>query len=116
MGLDLERVQRNIRDAETSDLLDRITAYRPGMDPEAIALIEEELRRRGVTAEDLLTHAEHLKRTAIYLPNGTAARCCRCARPASVREDGWHYLWGWLPVIPRAYYNCANHAPATQVK
>ena len=114
MALDLERVRRNIHDAETSDLLDRITAYRQGTEPEAVALIEEELRRRGVSAEDLLAHADHLKRNAIYLPNGTVARCSVCTRPASVRVRGWHYLWGLLPVIPQTYYYCANHAPATK--
>ena len=114
MAINLERVRRNIHDAETSDLLDRITAYRQGMDPEAVSLIEEELRQRGVTAEDLLAHADHLKRSAIYLPNGTAARCSACTHPASVRTRGWHYLWGWLPVIPQTYYYCAKHAPSTK--
>jgi hypothetical protein len=114
MALDLERVRRNIHDAETSDLLDRITAYRQGMEPEAVALIEEELRRRGVSAEDLLAHADQLKRNAIYLSNGTVARCSVCTHPASVRVGGWHYLWGLLPVIPQTFYYCANHAPATK--
>src|SRR5439155_17417214 len=113
MSLDLERVKQNVHEAETVDLLDRITAYRHGMEPEAIALIEDELQRRGVSAEDVQAHAEHLKRDAIYDHEGTAFRCAVCNRPAVTRVWGWHRLWGLLPLVPRPYYYCALHQPTT---
>ena len=113
MLYDRERVKRNIREAETIDLLDRITAYREGMEPEAIAEIEDELRRRGVTAEDILAHAEHWQRQAVRHPDGLPARCAFCARPAVAQGWGWHRLWGLLPLFPRRYYYCADHRPAS---
>jgi hypothetical protein len=112
MSPDLERVKRNIHDAGTSDLLDRITAFRQGMEPDAVALIEDELRKRGVTTEDVLAHADELTRRAIHLPDGTAARCLSCQRPAVVKVPGWHKLWGKVPIFPRTNYFCANHAPS----
>jgi hypothetical protein len=112
MSLDLECVKRNIHDAGTTDLLDRITAFRQGMEPEAVALIEDELRQRGVTTEDVLAHADELTRTAVYLSDGTAACCSSCQRPAVVRIRGWHHVWSWLPVFPQTHYYCANHKPA----
>jgi hypothetical protein len=81
------------------------------MAPEAIVLIEEELVRRGVSAEDVLAHAEHLKREAIFLPDGTTARCARCERPAVARIWAWQRWWGWLPIFPRWFYYCAEHRP-----
>ena len=111
MLYDLERVKRNIASAETLDLLDRVTAFRKGLEPEAVALIEEELTRRGVSAEDVLDHAEHLNREAIHLSDGTAARCAQCQRHAVVRCWGWHRVWGVLPLFPRVYYYCAGHRP-----
>src|SRR5262245_9249462 len=112
MLYDLERVKRNIESAETTDLLDRITAYRQGMEPDAIAQIEDELRRRGVTAEDILAHAEHWQRQAIRRSDGLPARCLVCARPAVSQSWGWHRLWGVLPLFPRLYYYCAAHLPS----
>ena len=37
-----ERVWQNAREASTEDLLDRVTVYRAGMEPEALEIIEEE--------------------------------------------------------------------------
>ena len=48
MQLDLERIRKNVRETGTEELLDRITAYRPGMEPAAIEVIEAELERRGI--------------------------------------------------------------------
>src|SRR5258708_7816623 len=56
MELNLDRVRENVRQADTEDLLDRATVYRDGMEPEAILLIEAELRARGVTEADILAH------------------------------------------------------------
>ena len=106
---DPERMKRNIHDAQTLDLLDRVTAFRPGLEPQAVGWIEEELVQRGISAEDVLAHADHFSRNAIYLSDGTAARCSFCARPAVARDWGWHRFWGLVPVFPRRYYYCADH-------
>src|SRR5262245_49520354 len=43
MRLDLEKVRANARAASTEDLLDRVTVFRDGLEPEAVAVLEEEL-------------------------------------------------------------------------
>jgi len=115
MRLDLKRVQQNVAKSETLDLLDRVTAYRQGMEPEAIILIEEELHRRGVSAQDIRAHAEHVEHGAIWLEDGTAARCSFCDRPAVARTWGWHRLYGILPVFPRIFRYCAEHRPVMSI-
>ena len=70
-----EKVQVNIRKADTDDLLDRITAYRLGMEPEAIQLVAQELSQRGVTVAQIAAHREACERACVFLPDGTAARC-----------------------------------------
>ena len=49
MELDLQKLLLNIRRADTDGLLDQITAFRAGMEPDAIDVIEQELHRRRVT-------------------------------------------------------------------
>lgn len=109
MLYDLERVKQNIAKAETVELLDRITAFRQGIEPDAVELIEDELVRRGVSADDVLAHGEQLERSAIQRADGTAARCSFCDRPAVAKSWGWHRLWHILPFFPRQYYYCARH-------
>jgi len=113
---DSDRMKRNIHEADTLDLLDRVTAFRQGMEPGAVALIEDELRRRGVSADDLLSHAEQIHRHAIQLSDGSPARCSFCARPAVARNWGWHRIWGVLPLFPRRYYYCDTHRPESAEK
>jgi hypothetical protein len=110
---DPERLKRNIQEAGTQDLLDRITAFRKGMEPEAVVMIEEELIKRGVDPEDVMNHWEEVKRDAIVLSDGMPARCSFCPRPAVAQRWGWHFSWGRiLPVFrPRHYYYCAAHRP-----
>ncbi len=84
---DRERLAVNVRSASTQDLLDRATLYRDGMEPEALELIEEELRRRGLTAAQQVDHAL-----------------------AVSRGWGWHRLWGKVPLFPRRVTLCAEHA------
>src|SRR5689334_7294684 len=98
---DAERVRQNARQAETEDLLDRVTVYRAGMEPDALYVIEEELRRRGVTAADIDAHARRREESGLGEAGGLPARCSFCARPAVGRRWGWHRLWGLLPVFPR---------------
>jgi hypothetical protein len=112
MRLDLERVRANVRAASTEDLLDRATVYRAGLEPEALALIDEELRGRGVGPADLERHAAGRERSLVLGPDGLPVRCCRCARPATVQVRGWQRLWGLMPVFPRRLAYCDEHRPA----
>ncbi len=109
LELDRERIRANVQAADTEDLLDRATVYRSGMEPEALELIEEELRRRGVTAAQQVDHAARHE-GALHDGTGLAVRCERCARPAVWRGWGWHRLWGVLPLFPRRVALCAGHA------
>jgi hypothetical protein len=112
LHFDRERVLTNVRQAETEDLLDRATVYRAGMEPEALDLIEAELRSRGVTEEEIHKHAERQSGRSIPLPDGTAARCSFCDRPAVAQGWGWHRLWGLLPIFPVLHSYCERHQPS----
>jgi hypothetical protein len=123
MEFDPERVWANVRQASTENLLDRVTVYRAGMEPEAVTIIETELRRRGVDDEQIHAHGERRERQSIPLPDGTAATCSFCHRPAVARAWGWRRMpgrrrwlppWG-LPLWPRWYFCCEEHRPARDV-
>jgi hypothetical protein len=106
---DPQRVLVNVRKATTEDLLDRVTAYRAGMEPEAIDIIEAELRQRGVGTDEIEAHAERCRRETLQLPDGTAVKCTFCHRPAVARGWGWHRLWGLVPLFPRSFRYCPEH-------
>ena len=110
MEFDLKRVRANVRNASTEDLLDRATVYRAGLEPAALPVILEELRSRGVTAEAVVAH-EGARDSVLFDDTGTARTCQRwkCHRPAVVRQWGWHWMFGKLPVFPRTYYLCEEH-------
>jgi hypothetical protein len=132
MPLDRERVLLNVRAAETEDLLDRATVYRAGMEPEALDLIEEELRSRGVGTDEIDAHARRRREAGLALHGGVARQCSFCRRPAVA--EGWCRrrtqpdevspgrvssvlagpLW-WLsylfPGFPRYCYFCEEHRP-----
>ncbi|HEX5272502.1 MAG TPA: hypothetical protein VFW33_18520 [Gemmataceae bacterium] len=112
MRYDPDKVRENARKAETEDLLDRVTVYRVGMEPDALYAIEEELRRRGVTAADIDAHARRRQEAGVR-DDVPPARCGYCDRPAVARGWGWHRLWGrwWLPVFPRPVRYCEAHRP-----
>lgn len=109
---DPARVQANVRQASTEDLLDRLTVYRAGMEPQAVEVITEELRSRGVSAAAIADHADQRAASTIPLPDGTAVCCTFCNRPAVVQAWGWHRLLGKLPVFPRRLAYCSVHRPA----
>jgi len=109
MRMDLRRIAEFIRRAETEELLDRVTVYREGMEPAALDLMEGELDRRGVTRAGIANHDAERRRTAIMLPDGTAARCSYCYRPAIVEARGWHRLFGVLPIFPKLFAYCSVH-------
>jgi hypothetical protein len=110
MELNLDKVRANVRDATTTDLLDRATVYRAGMEPEALVIIDAELRRRGVDEAELAAHAER-RRDVLMAPEGWALTCQWCNRPAVARSWGWHRLWGLIPVFVRVYAHCEIHRP-----
>ena len=107
MLFDLERIRKNARESGTEELLDRITAYRAGMELAAIEIIEAELDRRGVDERQISEHAE--RRTGVLRRGEVARRCSRCERPAVERRWGWHRLWGKLPIFPRLFWHCDVH-------
>jgi hypothetical protein len=111
MRLDLERVRENARGSSTEDLLDRVTVYRGEMEPEALAVLEEELRGRGVSAAEQADHDERRRRTALVREGGEVVPCERCRRPAVWEGALWHRLWGVVPLFPRRTALCEEHRP-----
>ncbi len=109
MNANPDRILANVRQATTADLLERVTAFRRGMEPEALALIEVELHQRGISAAQIVAHAER-QSVCVKDANGAARQCSRCFRPATVGRWRWHRLWGKLPLFPRFMYFCAEHA------
>src|SRR5438552_10475878 len=98
MEYDRDKVRENVRQSDTEDLLDRVTVYRAHMEPDALYVIEEELRRRGVTAADIDAHARRREEVGLCEDGGMPAKCSFCARPAVARGWGWHRYQGrWLP-------------------
>jgi hypothetical protein len=110
MFFDLERIRANVRQAETEDLLDRVTVYRPEMEEAALVCIEEELRRRGIAPVEISEHEESRNRSILRRPDGHPVRCSRCYRPAVSQATGWHRLWGVLPLFRRSFFYCEEHS------
>src|SRR5262245_12516760 len=109
--VDLEAIKTNVAAATTEDLLDRITVFHYGMEPEALTLIDAELFRRGLSAADINSHAES-RDNAVLSADGEPLTCCKCHRPAVV--EGWERVkvWGILPLFSRMVGYCAEHRPA----
>jgi hypothetical protein len=110
---DQEKTRENVRKAETEDLLDRVTVYRAGLEPDALYAIEEELRRRGVTAAEIDAHARRREEAGLCGSGEVPARCSFCFRPAVEWRWGWHRLWGRVPLFPRPLRYCVIHRPTT---
>ena len=112
LEFDPERVTKNALEATSEDLLDRITVYRDGMEPEAVEIIEAELRRREIGREEIEAHEAHRRERMIPLPDGTALSCSFCHRPAVEQRWGMHRMWGRIPVFPRYFSYCEVHLAA----
>lgn len=113
MFFDPERVRENAAGATTEDLLDRVTIFRGDMEPVALDIIEAELWRRGVRQADVDRHEEERRSRAVLThADGGVRRCAWCERPAVARVWGWHRLWGKVPLFPRPFDLCAEHAPS----
>ena len=68
----LDRIAENIRRMPTRELLDRLTAYRAGMQPEAIIMMEQELEQRGVSRETIAAHETAVNEVALSDAHGCA--------------------------------------------
>jgi hypothetical protein len=110
-AFDAQRVRANVERANTEDLLDRLTVYSPGMEEEALVMIERELRKRGLTSDDIAAHAREREASIHRLGDGTAVRCSYCQRPATAELGGWYRLWGLLPLFRQYQYFCDRHRP-----
>ncbi len=115
MDFDPERVRENARQSTTEDLLDRVTVFREGMEPDGLAIIEAELRGRGIGPREVDEHAARRREGNLLYRGGYPAVCSFCERPAV--EERWRWAfgrgrWGLFPVFrPRHYYYCAEHRP-----
>ena len=85
MFFDLERIRANVQKADTEDLLDRATVYRPEMEEAALGCIDEELRRRGITSDEIRQH-EQARNRSILREAGRPVRCSLCHRPAVIEQ------------------------------
>src|SRR6266511_1668358 len=110
MQWDPQKLLANIRAADTDDLLDRITAYRAGMEPEAIDMIEAELHRRGVRQDEIDAYRQECERECLFHADGTAKMCSLCRKPAVKEGWGWHRLLGKIPIMLRPMRYCRTHA------
>ncbi len=111
MNLDLDRVRENAEKAATEDLLDRVTVFRPQMEPDAVEVIEQVLRRRGVGPERVEAYARSASEKVLRLADGAAATCSFCSRAAVAEGWGWHRWRGGLPLFPRRFRYCPDHRP-----
>ena len=109
--LDLHGVLLNARRASTEDLLNRVTVFRDGMEPEALAIIESELASRGISQNDIAAHDDSLRSEVIWRHDGLAARCSFCHQPAVAQAWAWHRLWRTIPLFPRFLFYCKEHRP-----
>jgi hypothetical protein len=106
---EIEFVRANVRRADTRDLLDRLTAFRAGLEPEALAIIVDELRARGITPEDVDGHDRNDRGVLFSGRTGTAVECDFCTRRAVCEEWGWWKLFGLIPLYPTAHRVCEDH-------
>jgi len=109
LQFDPRKVLANARRSATEDLLDRVTVFRDGMEPQAVEVIEAELARRGVGPEDILRHGKELKHRVLRHADGTVARCGRCQRAAVESVAGHQKLFGLVPLFPKTLYFCDEH-------
>jgi hypothetical protein len=116
MEFDLKPVAEFIRQADTEDLLDRVTVFRESMEPAAVDLMENELWRRGVTPDEVAEHAAE-RGDVVRRADGTVVRCTHrdrsrgfyCDRPAVGVHWHWFRLWGKVPVVPWPLPRCGVH-------
>jgi len=116
--VNLDKIRDNIKNADDDDLLDRITFYRAGLEPEAQLMIEVELTKRGFKDEDIEAWAPKPEDPYVWLPDGSVAPCSFCRRPALRDAWAWYRLLGKIPIFPKLYRYCGDHGgePAGAVR
>ncbi len=116
MRFDRDKTLRNAGRAETAELLDRVTVFRDGMEPEALDIFMAELARRGIGPDEIHAHDRALKHRVVQRTEGSVApvaqvaQCSFCLRAATETSLDWHRLWGLLPLFKRRFYYCDRHA------
>jgi hypothetical protein len=133
---DPQKVWANMRRASTEDLLDRVTVFRDGMEPEALRIIETELQARGVTMAAIAAHGQAQTDACLKAADGRILECSFCRKPAVARGWGWlrffwgfvtahslrdvdsdvksgwyHFPWATVPIWPRRIRFCRSHLP-----
>ena len=111
MQFDPQKVWANARQATTEDLLDRVTIFREGMEPEALSILEAELRERGVDRQAIEDHGRTQAEACLRSPEGAGLACSFCRKPAVVEAWGWQRLWKLVPIFPRRFRYCREHRP-----
>lgn len=109
LDFDPKRFRKLAQDMSSEELMDRVTVYRSGMEPEAVEIIEAELARRKIGQLEIDAHAARRRETAFFRPDGTAVRCSFCDRPAVGQRWGWQWIWGKIPAFPRRFAYCEEH-------
>jgi hypothetical protein len=104
-----EKVLAEARQANTADLLDRVTVYRDALEADAVEIIEAELARRGLGPEEIEQHRRGLRHRVLRRNDGMVARCSFCPRAAVESAVDWHKLWGLVPLFKRTFYYCDDH-------
>jgi hypothetical protein len=102
--------------ADSRDLLDRVTVFREGMEPEAVEIIEAELARRGIGPDEIRQHHQQLKHRVLLRTDGLPARCALCPRAATESARGWFRLMRLIPLFPQNVYYCDEHWAKRQGK
>jgi hypothetical protein len=109
MASNMDRIRENIQSASTEDLLDRVTAFRQGMEPEAVRIAERELANRGVTAEAIARHREGYRGKLLVDEDGLPYCCSQCHRPAEGHRVSWVRLFWLVPLFPILRKVCSKH-------
>jgi hypothetical protein len=108
---DAETVRDNACHSTTADLLERVTVYRSGMQPEALKIVEDELLNRGVGPMEILAHRNQSEHELLFDNDGLPLTCSLCNAPAVTQEQGWYRIWGMVPLFPRLMRYCQAHRP-----
>ncbi len=109
MTLNLEKVRVYATNASNRELLDRVTVFKSGMEPNALTIIHQELRHRGVTQTQIQDHETLLEPLVIRGPEGMPRICKKCSLPAISCEWGWLKVFGFIPILPWKNLFCEDH-------
>jgi hypothetical protein len=109
LKVDTQRLLANAAQADTLELLDRVTVLREHLEAEAVEIAEAELARRGITPDEIAAHGRQWKHRVLRDASGLVWCCTLCGRAAVAEEIGWYRLWGLVPIFRRRYRYCETH-------